>query len=166
MAVNATPTTPQIITAFDIRMIMRDVPNQVPGTGVENIMFDELPEFSDDDINRALRFTVARFNITTPLSNDNLYTINPWLLLIGVTELLLRGEAMRQQRNQLTYGDGDIAPIGIDDKVASYTAMADGFKREFDERVKAFKVSRNAEACYGSLGSGYRAVSRFVSGGA
>ena len=54
-----------------------------------------------------------------------------------------------------------MAPIGIDDKSEQYGAVADKMKAEFDEKVKAFKISQNAEAAYGSLGSGYRAASRF-----
>jgi hypothetical protein len=153
-------TNATLITNDDIRGFLRDIAGQVPGTGVTNILFD-LPEFSDDDINRALKFTVARFNIMTPISADTLQTINPWLLLIAASEFLMMSEAFRQQRNQVSYGDGDIAPIGLDDKQAQYLAIARELKNEFEEKAKAFKISRNAENCYGSLGSGYRSASRF-----
>lgn len=144
----------------DIRGFMRDVAGQVPGTGVENVMFD-LPEFSDNDINRALKYTVARFNVITPPSNDAQENINIWLLLIGVSEFLVTSEAFRQQRNQVTYQDGDIQPIGLDDKQQLYLAMAALLKTEFEDKAKSWKISRNMESAYGSLGSGYRAVSRF-----
>lgn len=144
----------------DIRGFMRDVAGQVPGTGVENTLFD-LPEFSDADINRALKYTVARFNVMTPPSNDAQENINIWLLLIGVSEFLVTSEAFRQQRNQVTYQDGDIQPIGLDDKQQMYLAMAALLKAEFEEKSKSWKISRNMESAYGSLGSGYRAVSRF-----
>ena len=160
MPVTATPTTPQTLTQDDVRGFIRDVAGQVPGTGVTNIMFD-LPEFADTDIQRAIKFTVARFNVMTPPSHDSQDTINPWLLLVGVCELLWRGEAARQLRNQVTYQAGGIAPIGIDDKQQMYSAMADSMKAEFEDKAKAYKVSRNMESCYGSLGSGYRSVSRF-----
>jgi hypothetical protein len=160
MPVTATQTLTPLITMDDIRGFMRDVAGQVPGTGVENIMFD-LPEFSDNDINRALKYTVARFNVITPPSNDAQENINIWLLLIGVSEFLVTSEAFRQQRNQVTYQDGDIQPIGLDDKQQLYLAMAALLKAEFEEKVKSWKISRNMESAYGSLGSGYRAVSRF-----
>lgn len=159
MSVVGTPTTPQILTADDVRMFMRDVAGQVPNTGVTNILFD-LPEFSDDDINRAIRFTVARFNVMTPISNDAANNINPWLLLTGVCEFLLTSEAFRQVRNQVTYQDGDIAPIGLDDKQQQYLALASYLKQEFDVRAKEFKISRNMESAYGWVGSGYRFVAR------
>lgn len=160
MPVTATPTDAQPLVLDDIRGFMRDVAGRVPGTGVENILFD-LPEFSDADIQRAIKFTTARFNIMTPISNDPIGGMNIWLLLIGVCEFLVTSEAFRQGRNQLTYSDGDVAPIGLDDKQQMYLAMAAMLKAEFEEKAKAFKVSRNAESCYGSLGSGYRNVSRF-----
>ncbi len=160
MPVTATQTLTPLITMDDIRGFMRDVAGQVPGTGVENIMFD-LPEFSDNDINRALKYTVARFNVITPPSNDPQEGINIWLLLIGVSEFLVTSEAFRQQRNQVTYQDGDIQPIGLDDKQQLYLAMAALLKAEFEDKVKSWKISRNMESAYGSLGSGYRAVSRF-----
>lgn len=160
MPVTATQTLTPLITMDDIRGFMRDVAGQVPGTGVENIMFD-LPEFSDNDINRALKYTVARFNVITPPSNDAQENINIWLLLIGVSEFLVTSEAFRQQRNQVTYQDGDIQPIGLDDKQQMYLAMAALLKAEFEDKSKSWKISRNMESAYGSLGSGYRAVSRF-----
>ena len=160
MPVTATVTTTPAITNMDIRMFLRDVAGQVPGTGVENILFD-LPEFSDADINRGLKFTVARFNVMTPPSNDAQGNINIWLLLIGVAEFLCLSEAFHQQRNQLTYQDGDIQPIGLDDKQALYLGLANMLKAEFEDKAKSWKISRNMESAYGSLGSGYRAVSRF-----
>ena len=124
------------------------------------VLFD-LPEFSDNDVNRALKFTVARFNVMTPPSNDPQEGINIWLLLIGVCEFLCMSEAFRQQRNQLTYQDGDVQPIGLDDKQAIYLGMAAVLKAEFEDKAKSWKISRNLESAYGSLGSGYRSVSRF-----
>lgn len=160
MPVTATPTTPLVVTLDDVRGFLRDVAGSVPGTGVVNTMFD-LPEFSDADIQRAQKFTVSRFNVMTPPSNDSADTMNSWLLLIGVAEFLVMSEAFRQTRNQVTYQDGDIQPIGLDDKQQMYMALAQMCKQEFEEKAKNYKISRNMEACYGSIGSGYRNVSRF-----
>ena len=160
MPVSATPVLVPVITQDDIRMFLRDVAGQIPNTGSYNIMFD-LPEFSDADIQRALKFTTARFCVMTPPSNDPVDGINIWLLLIGCAEFLMTSEAFRQTRNQVTYQDGDIQPIGLDDKQQQYLALAQLLKAEFEEKAKAFKISRNMESCYGSIGSGYRSVSRF-----
>lgn len=156
----ATPTTPKVVTQDDIRGFLRDVAGQVAGTGVANYLLDGV-EFSDEDIQRALRYTVARFNVMTPPSRDSENSINPWLLLVGVSEFLMLSESFRQGRNQATYQDGNISPIGIDDKQQQYLQMSQILKSEFEEKAKNWKISRNMEAAYGSLGSGYRAVSRF-----
>jgi len=160
MPVIASATRTLLISQDDIRMFLRDVAGQVPGTGVSNILFD-LPEFSDEDIQRALKFTTARYNIITPITNNTIDTVNIWLLLIGCSEFLMISEAFRQGRNQVTYADGDVAPIGLDDKQQQYLALANTLKTEFEEKTKAYKISQNMEACFGSLGSGYRNASRF-----
>ncbi len=80
-----------------------------------------------------MKFTTARFNLITPVSNDSEKTINIWLMLIGVSEFLIMSEAFCQARNQLTYTDGDIAPIGLDDKQSLYLGIAERLKVEFEE---------------------------------
>jgi len=162
MPVTATPTTTRIVTLDDVRGFLRDVAGQVPGTGVENIMFDELPEFSDADVDRATKFTVARYNVVAPISEDTQDGINPWLLLLGVAEFLMRSEAFRQVRNDVPLQDGDVQSPGLDAKMQQYLAIAATLKEEFEEKAKNYKITRNLDAAFGSLGSGYRAVSRFM----
>lgn len=159
MPILATPVIVPIVTQDDIRGFLRDVAGQVPGTGVQNILFD-MPEFSDADIQRAIKFTTARYNVMTPVSYDPPDAVNPWLLLIGVAEFLVTSEAFRQTRNQVTYQDGDVAPIGLDDKQQQYLVLAQTLKAEFEEKAKAFKISQNMESAYGFLGSGYRHTAR------
>jgi len=160
MPVTATPTTTLVITQDDIRGFIRDIAGQIPNTGSYNIMFD-LPEFSDAELQRAIKFTAARFNVMAPPSSDAVDNINSWIMLIGCAEFLAMSEAFRQTRNQVTYQDGDIQPIGLDDKQQQYLALAQMCKAEFEEKARNYKISRNMESCYGSLGSGYRNVSRF-----
>lgn len=161
MPITATPTTPLIITLDDVRGFLRDIPGQIPGTGVENIMF-ELPEFSDADVSRATKFTVARYNMVAPISNDVADGINPWILLVGVSEFLMRSESFRQLRNEVPLQDGDVQSPGLDAKSQQYTAMAAALKEEFMTLSQNFKITRNLNAAFGNLGSGYRAVSRFM----
>ena len=157
----ATVNNPNIIYNDDIRGFLRDVAGRIPGTGSENILFSELPQFSDAEIARAEKFTVSRFNVMTPVTTWVPQNIPLWLMLLGVTDFLLLSETFRQARNQLTYGDGDVQPIGIDDKAQLYQAIEQTVKAEFEEKAKAFKIYNNLNACYGALGSGYRNVSRF-----
>lgn len=163
MPVIATPVAPQSTTAVtveDVRWFLRDYAGQIPGTGVTNILLDGV-EFSDDDIRRAVRFTVSRWNGILPISYDTEATIPDWLLMVGTCELLLQSEAHRQNRNALTYADGNISPVGLDDKMQQYVALAQALRAEFEEKSKLIKVSRNMEASYGSLGSGYRISTRY-----
>ena len=158
----ATPVvTPKpSLSVDDIRWFLRDFAGQVPGTGVTNILLDGV-EFSDDDIRRSKRFTVSRWNAMLPPSSDSEETIPEWLLLVGTCELLMQSEAFRQNRNALTYADGNITPVGLDDKMQQYMALAQSLRAEFEEKAKMVKVANNMESAYTSLGSGYRISTRY-----
>lgn len=163
MPVVATPVTKpsaQTLSVDDVRWFLRDFVGQVPGTGVTNILLESV-EFSDEDIRRAIRFTVSRWNTMLPPSEDTVEAIPIWLLLMGCCELLMQSEAFRQNRNALTYQDGNITPVGLDDKMQQYIALAQSLRAEFEEKAKVFKVSRNLESMYSSLGSGYRISTRY-----
>lgn len=163
MPVIATPVatpTQGTLTVEDVRWFLRDFVGQVPGTGVSNVLLDNV-EFSDDDIRRAKRFTVSRWNAMLPPSTDTETTIPEWLLLMGMCEILMQSESFRQNRNALTYQDGNITPVGLDDKVQQYMALAQALRAEFEEKSRMLKVSRNLESVYSSLGSGYRISTRY-----
>jgi len=152
--------TPARLSVEDIRWFLRDFAGQVPGTGVTNILLDGV-EFSDDDLRRAKRFTVSRWNAMVPQTTDNENSIPEWLLMVGTCELLMQSEAFRQNRNALTYSDGNIAPVGLDDKMQQYMALSQALRAEFEEKAKMVKVSNNLESAYSSLGSGYRISTRY-----
>lgn len=160
MPITATPTTTLVISQDDIRGFLRDIAGQIPNSGSTNIMFD-LPEFSDAEMQRAIKFTAARYNVMAPPSSDAVDNINSWIMLIGCSEFLMMSESFRQTRNKATYQDGDVQPVGLDDKTELYVSLAQMCKAEFEVVAKNFKISRNLESCYGNIGSGYRAVSRF-----
>lgn len=163
MPVVATPVSKpnsDSLTVEDVRWFLRDFVGQVPNTGVTNVLLDNV-EFSDDDIRRAIRFTVARWNTMLPPTNDTVASIPIWLLLMGTSELLMQSEAFRQNRNALTYQDGNISPVGLDDKMQQYVALSQALRAEFEEKAKMLKVSRNLESVYSSLGSGYRISTRY-----
>lgn len=128
-----------------------------------NILLDEV-QFSDKDINLAIEMAVSAFNGITPqtrLTPMSFPTHLRWLLLLGTTRFLLMSESFLQARNQATVQDGDISPIGIDDKSALYSQLAKGLKDEWDEQARGVKTQNNMESAYNTLGSGYRNVSRF-----
>ncbi len=160
MPVVATRATPIVVTVDQVRRFMRDSP-------ALNVNLDDV-QFSQAEINQGVEMVTSAYNSTTPLSN---ISIKGWpgafqyLLLLGVTWYLIKSESILQLRNQVTYQDGDIAPIGVDDKYTLYMALWQALKGEWDEQVKLAKTQLNLESCYGSLSSGYLNVSRQRWGG-
>ncbi len=160
MPVIGTPITTPIVTRDEVRGFLRDVADGIPNTGVINVLLDG-PEFSDADIERAIKFTTARYNAITPITCWAPNNINAWVLLIGVSAFLMKSEAFRQIRNQITAQDANVAPIGVDDKQSIYNQMAQSCDEEFLRLARAIKTQQNMEMAYGSLGSGYRSTSRY-----
>lgn len=155
MPVVGSPTTPFIVSKDQVRMFMRDRADK-------NILLDDV-QFTDAELNLAAEMAVSAFNAVTPQTRHTPSSFPEhlrYVLLLGITRFLLMSESFVQVRNQATYQDGDIAPIGIDDKAALYSQMAQQIKAEWDELVRGIKTQNNMESAYNSLGSGYRNVSR------
>lgn len=156
MPIVATPATPVVIAVDEVRRFMRDYPDK-------NILLDDV-EFSLEDINQGLDFVVGAYNAVTPISS---LSVEGWpsnlryLLLLGVSWYLIKSCAFLQLRNQATVQDGDIAPIGIDDKFPLYMQMHRELKTEWDFLVRQVKTQLNLESGYGCLSSGYRNTSRY-----
>lgn len=144
------------LTVDDIRAFLRDQPNY-------NILIDGV-EFSNEDLQRAIRFTVNKWNAITPQSNDPITgeTLNEYVLLFGVCAILLRSEGVRQLRNQVTYQDGNMPQVSLDEKQAPYAIWADRMQQEFDFHARQIKTQNNMESCYGGLSSGYRYIGRWT----
>lgn len=139
------------LTLGQVTRFLRDHPSY-------NILLDDV-QFSEEEVNDAIYFAIQQYNAMTPittLTEDNFP--NDWVLLMGTCAHLMRSEAFLQLRNQVTYSDGDIAPIGLDDKFAAYTGLRDSLATEFKEAARAIKTQRNMEQGYGSLRSGYARV--------
>jgi hypothetical protein len=135
---------------------MRDYPDK-------NILLDDV-EFNQDDINQGIEMVVFAYNAVTPqttFSPQSFPSHLQYVLLLGVSWYLIKSCSFLQLRNQATYQDGDIAPIGIDDKFPLYMQLWQTLKAEWDQYVRAIKTQDNLEAVYGYVSSGYRNVSRF-----
>lgn len=160
MPVIATPTQSTLLTRDEIRQFMRDFPGRVPNTGTINVLLDNV-EFSDTDISHAIRFTVDNFNtMTPPLGQFTEGGIPPTILLYGVASHLLTMESVRQLRNQATVQDGDVQPIGIDDKTQLYQQAAERLRALYETYARQYKVALNMRLCNGGLSSGYLLTSR------
>lgn len=156
MPVVATPTTPTVVSKDQVRMFMRDRADR-------NILLDEV-QFEDSELNFALEMAVSAFNSVTPQTVFTPMSFPQhlqYVLLIGTVRFLLTSESFMQARNQATVQDGDVSPIGIDDKAALYAQLAKSLRDEWDELVRGIKTQNNMESGYNSLGSGYRNVTRF-----
>lgn len=154
------PVTQISLTRDKVRQFMRDVPGLVPNTGVVNILLDNV-EFSDDDIDSALEFTADLFSTITPILGIYTFVQIPRIILLyGVASHLLTSESMRQLRNHATTQDGDVQPIGIDDKMEAYANMAKWLNEKFMDLAVKAKVQWNLRGAFGGLGSGYQGVAR------
>ena len=153
MPVTATPTSQIVVTRDQVRLFMRD-------RAENNILLDAV-QFSDNELNTATEFAVHAFNAVTPQSTWTPSNFpNPYVLLIGTVRFLLQSEAFQQIRNQSSYQDGEIAPIGLSDKMAAYAQLAQELKAEFNELTRGMKSEANCYAGFASLSSGYRNVGR------
>jgi biotin carboxylase len=156
MPVVGTPVTPIIVSVDQVRMFLRDFANK-------NILLDNV-QFTQDEVNLAVEMATSAFNAVTP--QTSLVPASwpqhlQYVLLLGTARFLMMSESFLQIRNQATYQDGEIAPIGIDDKQAAYSQLAQLLKAEWDELVRGIKTQNNMESAYNDLGSGYRNVARF-----
>lgn len=153
MSVVATMHHPPRLMQRDIRRFLRDYPHK-------NILLDDV-EFDQEDINAAMRLVVSKWNATTPQTHLDVGSFpNEYVLLIGAVAYLMSSESFHQVRNQATYQDGDVAPIGVHDKVAQYQQIGQVMRQEFEELVRGMKTQNNMEAMYMHLGSGYTGVYR------
>lgn len=156
MPVVATPATPIIVTVDQVRRFMRDYPDK-------NILLDDV-EFTQEDVNQGVEMVTSKYNALPPQTN-----LNPqswpsnlqYVLLLGVAAYLIKSCSFLQLRNQATYQDGDIAPIGIDDKYPLYVQFFQTLDNEWMSLVTRIKAQNNLESAYGCLSSGYRNTSRF-----
>jgi membrane-bound lytic murein transglycosylase B len=143
------------LTTDDIRWFLRDTPEH-------NIILPGGIEFTDDDIQRAIRFTTSKYNAMTPMTQVPSSSLNEYMLLCGVCAMLLRSEGIRQNRNELRAQDGNIAPVNLDEKQAQYSAWADRMQQEFEVHARNIKTQINMESVYGHISSGYRYIGRYT----
>lgn len=143
------------LTIDTIRMFMRDQPQY-------NILLEGV-EFSNDEIEMAMRLVLGKYNAMLPQSTYTTpYALNEYVLLCGTCSILLRSEGIRQLRNQLITQDGNISMAGLDEKQALYAEWAERFNQEFTTMAQNIKIQNNMESCYAGFGSGYRYIGRWT----
>lgn len=130
---------------------MRDYPDR-------NELLDDV-DFSQEDVNQGVEMIVSSYNTITPISNippEGWPQGGKYLLLLGVAWYLIQSNTQLQLRNQLTYQDGDIAPIGVSDKFPLYMQLWQTMQAQWQQAATAMKTQINLESAYGGAGSGYR----------
>lgn len=153
MPVVATPGTPIVVTIDEVRRYMRDRPdtNELLGT----------VDFTQDEINQGVEMIVSSYNTISPVSYIDAAgwpAAGKYLLLLGVAWYLIQSICFQQVRNQMTYQDGDIAPIGVSDKFPFYMQLWQTLQGEWKATATTMKTQLNYEAAYGGVSSGYRSV--------
>jgi hypothetical protein len=123
-------------------------------------------EFTKEDIDNAIFLAIAKWNAIPPISNvqDPSY-MNAYVLLCGVCGILLKSEGLRQNRNQLTVQDGNITPVGLDDKQDAYMRWAMHFQQEFQQFAQRIKIQENMESImdrFSGFSSGYAYAGRYT----
>ncbi len=139
------------LTLGQVTRFLRDHPSY-------NILLDDV-QFAEEDVTDAMHFAIEQYNAITPVTQFTESNFpNDYIMLIGTCAHLMRSEGFLQLRNQLTYNDGDVNPIGVDDKYAAYTGLRDTLAGEWKEMARAVKTQTNMEQGYGSLSSGYTRI--------
>lgn len=138
---------------------MRDYPDK-------NALLDAV-DFSQEEVNQGIDMIVSAYNTITPISS---ITPGGWpqggryLLLLGVAWYLAQSMAQLQVRNQLTYQDGDVAPIGEWDKFPLYMQLWQTMQAQWYQAATAMKTQINYERAFGGVSSGYAGIYGFRTG--
>jgi hypothetical protein len=142
MPVVGTPVAVVASASLDstsVRMFLRDYSNKNP------LLADV--EFSDDEIDSALLSALDHANAIGRPTDWNLLSFpNKYVLQMGTVSYLLKSEAFRQLRNQASYQDGNIQPVGVDDKQAGYAQLAGMLAGEFVQLVTSLKIAANMQS--------------------
>ena len=139
MPVQGTPVaakSPGSLTPAEIREFLRDYSGMNP-------LLDDV-EFSDSECETA---TLRAIDLANAIARPTGWTLesfpNKYVLLLGAASHLMKSESFRQLRNQATYQDGNMQPVGVDDKQALYVGMSTSLRNEFGQMVTSIKISEN-----------------------
>ena len=142
---NASKYSNWVVNPNQVRDFMRDFPDK-------NILVDGV-EFEDPEVEKAIHFTISMANaIARPTSYSVTNFPNEYVLLMRVCSYLLKSEGIRQLRNEAMYQDGNIQPVGLDNKQQSYTALATQYLQEFTQMLTAIKIQENMSS-FGQMSS-------------
>lgn len=138
-----------IITEDDLRLFAFDRPEL-------NTLIDGV-RFSSEQIERAAITAVDRFNILPPpVSSYSIETFpSRYLLMIGTWGLLLRGAAIGEASNNLTYSAAGVQ-VNDRDKAQVFAELGKLFWDEFVDTSKDIKLTQSINQAYGIKHSEYK----------
>jgi len=132
------------ITVDMVRLFMMD------RTADENFLLDSV-EFTDQEILDAFTLVVDKYN--TMLPHIDYYTTDSFPYrteaLAGIAGLLMKMKALNMVRNNLDYTTAEGATINDKSKKQEYLALSQAYEKEFDDKCRMIKVSKNSNDCYG-----------------
>lgn len=136
-----------LLTPDQVRLYIRD--------HVEyNRLLDEL-EFTDERIVFAKEMAIGMYNAISPATVvEEKDFPNKYILLIGTLHNLFLGEAAMAARNQMSYSDGGLQ-IPIEERYEYYSGLAGMYGTMFNKAAQDFKIYKNIEDGWGSVGSDY-----------
>lgn len=137
------------ITVNDVRRFLLDKPEA--NTLIQGV------RWSDSDIDQACVDVIDAYNsIPPPVGYVQSVEAFPlrYLLLIGVSGHLLRGAAISEASNQLSYSAEGVQ-VADRDRAQIFTELGNSFWREFMDMAKQIKISQNVNSLLGSTGSEY-----------
>jgi hypothetical protein len=132
------------ITEKDVRLFLMDKPEL--NTLLRGV------RFSPEEIEAAIVHCIDWFNQASPPTSAS-YTVETFpfriTLISGVTGHLLKGAAVHEASNNLTYSlDG--LQVNDKDKAEIFTRLGLQFWEEFKESVLNIKLNQNIAAAFGS----------------
>ncbi len=137
------------ITVTDVRRFLLDKPEA-------NTLIDGV-RWTDEDIDKAVLDVIDAYNCLPPpvgfVASVEQFPFR-YLLLLGVSGHLLRGAAVSEASNQLSYSAEGVQ-VADRDRAQIFTELGNGFWREFLEMTKSIKVSQNVNQLLGGKGSEY-----------
>ncbi|RTL07837.1 hypothetical protein EKK58_01430 [Candidatus Dependentiae bacterium] len=137
------------ITVADVRRFLLDKPEA-------NTLIDGV-RWTDEDIDKACIDVIDAYNVIPPpvgfVQTVEQFPLR-YLLLIGVTGHLLRGAAVSEASNQLTYSAEGVQ-VADRDRAQIFTELGNSFWKDFLDMSKQVKISQNVNALLGGKGSEY-----------
>lgn len=138
-----------IITEKELRIWSMDRPEL-------NTLVDGV-RFGPEEIEQACLNVVDFFNITNP-PTTHAYTVDNFpsraLLALGVWGWLLRGAAIGEASNHITYAANGVQ-VNDRDKAELFTSLGTALWAEFKETAQNIKLAQSINRVYGGYSSEY-----------